>query len=660
MRNFVKITTVFILLFHLSACQMHKQERKKKVISMKDRISELLRTSKKAPFIKAKKVLQEAIFLSKKLGNDSLHFKSISRLSVLEYRNKNYLQFKNQSSELLKVAFEKKDTLYLAKGYFNLGSYYNKISQVDTAYYYYNEAKRYYQSLYDSTKVGSSLLNMSILQIDKGDYYGSESTTEDALSYVNKNSNVKTTRSLYNNFGIISYELKHYKDGLHWYEKGLELTKTPKIQAIILNNIGIIYRDMGDYMNATQYFEKGLAIDLKKEEHTYAMLLDNLGYVHFLKKKPNALQIMLKALVIRNRIKNHRGQIVSKLHLGNYYLYKKDTIKAFEFLTSAFKKAKKIKDAKNLLKILKVLSKNSANTKYHLAYEKLKDSIHFSERNYKHLFAKIRYRTEQKENEYDVLQTQFNKQTTNLKQQQERKIQYALLFGVACILLVIGFYFFNQRKKIHKQQLIIEKLKARAEEKQDISVHLHDAVAGDILLGLQQSEKLQQKIQHPEFTSLISIFERAYEKARKISQDLSQLYFQKIPFTQKITNLCVEYSFDNDIKVMHSGVTTIGWEILLPEIKIAVFGILQEALNNVLKHAEASEVIFTFYKKERTIVITIGDNGVGTDLDTGNKGIGILNMQKRVADLKGTITFNNNKPKGTLIRVEIPMLYKDA
>lgn len=660
MKPFFKINIIVLFFFLLYNCQIEKNKSGKKVVSLKDSISNLLKISKKVPFEKAKHMLEKAIFFSKELGNDSLYFKSKNRLAIIEYKNRNYKQFKTHSSTLLKIAFERKDTLYIAKAYYNLGSYYSKIGQVDTSYYHYNEAKRFYQRIKDSAKVGSSMLNMSILQIGKGDYYGSESTIKDGLSFIKKEMYPKTTRSLYNNFGIISYELKHYKDALRWYKKALKLTKNSKAQAVILNNIGIIYRDLNDYKNATKYFNKGLAIDLKKEEHIYAMLLDNLGYVHLFQGRSDALLIMQKAFAIRNSINNHRGQIVSKLHLGNYYLFKTDTTKSFKFLTSGLKKAKSIKDAKNLLKILKVLSENSSNAMYQSMYIRLKDSIYESERNYKHIFAKIKYRTTLIENEYDVLQTQFNKQANNLKKQEKQKVQYALLFGTTCILLILGFHFFNQRKKIHKQELIIEKLKAKAEEKQAISVHLHDVIAGDILLGLQHSEKLKKTIKNQEFTTLISIFERAYEKARKISQDLSQLYFRKTTFTQKVNNLCIEYSFQNDIKITHQGIQTISWNVVIDEVKIAIFGILQEALTNILKHAKASEVQLTFEKKSEQLSIILSDNGVGRGIEKDNRGIGLLNMQKRVKDLKGTITFKRNKPSGTIVHFHLPILTKNA
>ena len=123
---------------------------------------------------------------------------------------------------------------------------------------------------------------MSILQTGVGDYYGSENTILEALSYIENTKKIQTKRSLYNNFGVISYELRHYQDGLYWYKKALEITSLPKAKAVILNNIGVTYRDMKDYKRAIHSFEKGLEFDLTQQQHIQAMLIDNIGYVNFL------------------------------------------------------------------------------------------------------------------------------------------------------------------------------------------------------------------------------------------------------------------------------------------------------------------------------------------------------------------------------------------
>ena len=270
----------------------------------------------------------------------------------------------------------------------------------------------------------------------------------------------------------------------------------------------------------------------------------------------------------------------------------------------------------------------------------------------------MRYRTRQKEHALNFLQTKYSQQELVLKQQEREKIWYATLLAVTLIFLIGIIYFFLQRRKINKQKLIIEKLRVRAEEKQAISVHLHDAIASDILLGLQHSESMKDSIKTKEFDKLISILERAYEKARKISQDLSQIYFHQTSFQQKVINLCVEYSFHNDLKVEHKGLDSIEWEKINKEVKIAIFEILREGFSNILKHAQASRVNVSFLKKGNYIYFKIQDNGIGIQNNNVVEGIGMLNMKKRVGDLAGTINTISNIENGTILEINIPILYE--
>ncbi len=658
--TFKNSTVIIILLLSFVTCRQPKHQTEPVVGSINDSIGQLMTQSKKAPLVQARVLLQNAIDLAKQYQKDTLELKAISRLAILEYRAKKLEQYNTYSHQLLIRAKQVKDTIYIARGHSYLGSYFSRINTNDSAYYYFNEAKTFYDHLRDSLKIASMMLNMATIETRVGDYYGSEKTTINALSYLRHTTKPKTIRGLYNNLGILSYESEQYKDALYWYKLALDITVDIKGKAVILNNIGLIHRDTKSYTTAISYFKKALTLNLEAYEPIKAMVLDNLGYVYMLEGNPEGLKIMEDALLMRHRINSPRGKVVSQLHLGQYYVQQQDSIQAEELLTAALQQAKTIKDSKNQLKLLKVLYERLPNQNYTTQYISLKDSINEAERNYKHQFAKIRYRTKQKEDDYDILEAQYQKQTETLKIEKLKKIWFAILFGIALLFIGAILYFYRQRKKIHQQQLLIEKLEAKAEEKQALSVQLHDTIASDILLGLQYSEKLKERFGGKEFNMLITIFERAYDKARRISQDLNQVYFHKAPFKQKITNLCVEYGFHNDLGIDLQGIEAIDWDRVNNTIKVSIYELLQEAFTNILKHAKASKVKLLFYTQAQTIDIEISDNGIGIDASKTKKGIGLLNMQERISDISGTLTISANTPKGTVLKLTIPILNSNA
>ena len=101
-------------------------------------------------------------------------------------------------------------------------------------------------------------------------------------------------------------------------------------------------------------------------------------------------------------------------------------------------------------------------------------------------------------------------------------------------------------------------------------------------------------------------------------------------------------------------------EKLPPQIETAFYRIVQEALNNISKHAEASQVEISFEQRDSTIYASIIDNGKGFDLDkvlhpeSPERGFGIIGMQARISLLGGKIDIQSRPGFGTRIHIEVP------
>lgn len=99
----------------------------------------------------------------------------------------------------------------------------------------------------------------------------------------------------------------------------------------------------------------------------------------------------------------------------------------------------------------------------------------------------------------------------------------------------------------------------------------------------------------------------------------------------------------------------------MPKIlKIVIFRVLQEALNNVAKHSRADRVGVSLTREDQVIRLEIGDNGQGFDLSekysiTGQKGLGLGSMKERVELSGGTFEILSAPGKGTLLRADGPI-----
>ena len=88
------------------------------------------------------------------------------------------------------------------------------------------------------------------------------------------------------------------------------------------------------------------------------------------------------------------------------------------------------------------------------------------------------------------------------------------------------------------------------------------------------------------------------------------------------------------------------------EFEIAVFRIVQEALSNVLKHAEATKVDIHLTSSATAFTLIIEDNGKGFDLSKSKRGIGLMNIKQRVSAMNGEFNIDSKLGKGTTIIVE--------
>jgi PAS domain S-box-containing protein len=120
------------------------------------------------------------------------------------------------------------------------------------------------------------------------------------------------------------------------------------------------------------------------------------------------------------------------------------------------------------------------------------------------------------------------------------------------------------------------------------------------------------------------------------------------------------------VKIMEEG---IGFKIsfdyqipeqqdLLDDLKLNIYRVIQEQLNNVYKHASASRVQINMYVSEGYIYVSINDNGIGFEVGIKKTGVGIVNIINRVESFNGTVSFSTNPGVGCRLDLKIPMLFR--
>ena len=167
--------------------------------------------------------------------------------------------------------------------------------------------------------------------------------------------------------------------------------------------------------------------------------------------------------------------------------------------------------------------------------------------------------------------------------------------------------------------------------------------AGNII---ELEEELDEIMQ----SAVISIGE-----VRSISHGLRPVHLEKFGLTEAIENLCEElqntlsiewsYHIDNVDKAIHENK------------EIHFYRVVQEGVKNIIKHSSAKEASVLIKRTDRTISVTIWDNGKGFDLVRNgiSEGLGFLGMHERIQSLGGIIDIQSVIKNGTTIKIEIPI-----
>jgi PAS domain S-box-containing protein len=225
----------------------------------------------------------------------------------------------------------------------------------------------------------------------------------------------------------------------------------------------------------------------------------------------------------------------------------------------------------------------------------------------------------------------------------------------------------SARKRAEKalRDLSSRLINAQEMERKIVSQDLHDSIGGK-LTGLKYSlEKIISELQgvpssfETSLRDVLSIAQSTIEEAQRITKNLHPSILDDIGLFAAVRGLCREFKeVYSDIQVISN--FEINEHDVPGSLKILIFRILQEALNNVAKHSHADTVNLSLKKNKQKIALTIEDNGMGFDLhevlhaNGYERGLGLQSMRERTELFGGSINFKSTKGKGTTIYADWP------
>jgi len=210
----------------------------------------------------------------------------------------------------------------------------------------------------------------------------------------------------------------------------------------------------------------------------------------------------------------------------------------------------------------------------------------------------------------------------------------------------------NKNRK-EKRLKLAAQIEGAESERARVSRELHDGL-GQMLNVVKMTAKSLEG-EPAVKKKLVELIDASIDESHKVSENLMPSKLQIFDLKSSLEDLCETY----DSAILKVDFTTNLKEGELDKIKINIYRIVQEALNNIQKHANAKLVSIQLYKKQRQIMLTIEDDGIGFDLKkvqenaAKNKNHGLINMIDRVKSMGGEIDIDSDKRLGTNIIIHI-------
>lgn len=245
-----------------------------------------------------------------------------------------------------------------------------------------------------------------------------------------------------------------------------------------------------------------------------------------------------------------------------------------------------------------------------------------------------------------------------------------IIFTIAILLFMavsLFVFFYFARKKIitterekanlvvqHQKNLLYETIATQEEERKRIAQDLHDDISSKLnIVSLNANLLLEDGLDSEErktlATSILEISSTTLENSRRIAHDLLPPTLDKFGLDAAIQELADEYNQSRKVKVVYN--SSYKDKMLLPEQELHIFRIIQEAINNSIRHGKAEKVNIVLETDPFRLIYT--DNGKGFDMEKvkEKKGLGLKNMESRAAMLNGNLKFESALNEGVNIEI---------
>lgn len=584
--------------------------------------------------------------------------------------------------ELLEIAIEQQFDFGAFNSYSNIITIYNNKGKYETAFELMKQTK--------STSKFSKLPQFEIAVLNSfGNYYQRNGQYDSASAYYFEalaiaentvNINPSLIPAIYGNLSGIFEHTGEYEKGYAYLSKAepaIRASGNTYYLTLILINKGNVLLKMGNSKASISPLKEAVTLAQKNNYSQWLHLaLSDIAQSYFqLNEYKTALKYLKNAEAVNGDI-DPVYQTSNMSVMGDIYFASGNYKSAETYWQKTLASATQLKISKSILYANKMLGELYRQTQqfelaymHSKAYSTLRDSVFRDEVLARNSQLDKKYQTAQKDKEIAE-----NKLVIDRKQHQiQNRNQWIVIVTTAILFLAMLTAFLYSRfinsknkQKVQEQQLqqiereqeilqLKSMIKGEERTRLQISRNLHDGIGGQMASLTMQLSHIKSKYQNgfeikSDMEQLSSMLRDTAKEVRQSAHNLMPEMLAKRSLKDVLLHYCesnsreqfkLELQYDEGI-------------VLKKNAELFIYRIVQELVQNIMKHAHASHAVIQLMANDDVLALTVEDNGVGfSNLQNNNSGQGLNSIRNRVENLNGFISSDSAPQMGTTILIEL-------
>ena len=599
------------------------------------------------------------------------------------------IDFENSATislnKLFKIAKSLKSQQLLANSYATMAIVKSKLSLPEEALQANQKSFLINNRLDNKTEIAKNFNIFGQLYFRKANYVDATKYYLKALEIGNELKLNKSLQNSYRGLADINRAQNKLIEAINYAKKAIEIEKMNPDQMDLADNsfcIGTCYASINKAQLADKYFTKAFEI-YKKNNMLFSLanVLVKRSDIYYEIDPLKSIKLQLDAQKILDIVAPNRlTSAFNMVYLGEAYFHlaQNDSL-LNEIKNPEIPKTKSILllQAENYYNKGLILAQKNKNTEGILATSGLISDLQAYKGDYKNAYKNLQYKFKyndslfSQKNKNAIAKLESEKVVLELKSKNEKKSNLnKILIGSSIGLLLLGFLGlrnFRNKQKLQnlkitelekdKQLLAIDAmLKGQEEERGRIAKDLHDGLGG-LLSGTKLSftNMKENLLLTPEnaaqFEKSLSMLDTTIADLRKVAHNLMPEALVKFGLNDALKDFCSSIQLASNITVDYQ---KIGIDRKIGNTaETFIYRIIQELVNNAVKHSQATEILVQIAFANAKIIVTVEDNGKGYDKNLTTSGDGLDNIAYRVKYLNGTIDTVTSPNNGTSVNIEL-------